>query len=412
MFIKKGILYYEFLAFYLNIGMIIELLDKILLLLNIKFEYLSFLQQGLYLFIGSFLFLYILKDNVNIVNNILKLCFFISVLLVSLIINPSIKVILVKSFIYFITQVYLVYCFVINAKELRLLINALKKYILFAVIFAFILFILYRNDEYAYSMDFSYKSFLSAALSFLLFCKEKKSRYFLAFIFIAFTNFRVGSRGIFLCYIFLLFFTYLININRKKIIPDMLLGLSVFSCILFFTVNIEYVGRLLVNKFPFSRTAELMATGRIFDLSGRGEYYIACIKEMLDNPLKIRGFLSDRIFMGRYFERYSEDGIFGSYAHNILVELSFQFGVFGVIVCFLFIILFLRSFIKIYKMKKEYPELCVLFLIASSFSIGQLLLSDSYLTALSFGLICGMLRMVYLFWRKFVNSSQVKFFVD
>ena len=41
MLMKKGIPFYELLAFYLNIGMIVELLDKALLLVGLNFNYVS-----------------------------------------------------------------------------------------------------------------------------------------------------------------------------------------------------------------------------------------------------------------------------------------------------------------------------------------------------------------------------------
>ncbi len=93
--------------------------------------------------------------------------------------------------------------------------------------------------------------------------------------------------------------------------------------------------------------------------------------------------------------------IFGSYAHNIFVELGFQFGIIGIFLCLILIIFFIRAFIKTYKMKHTYPELCMFFLMVSSFSIGQLLFSDSYLTTLSFGLLCGIIKLVDCYWKKY-----------
>lgn len=52
-------------------------------------------------------------------------------------------------------------------------------------------------------------------------------------------------------------------------------------------------------------------------------------------------------------------------------------------------------------MKHTYPELCMFFLMVSSFSIGQLLFSDSYLTTLSFGLLCGIIKLVDCYWKKY-----------
>ena len=88
-------------------------------------------------------------------------------------------------------------------------------------------------------------------------------------------------------------------------------------------------------------------------------------------------------------------------AHNIFVELGFQFGIIGIFLCLILIIFFIRAFIKTYKMKHTYPELCMFFLMVSSFSIGQLLFSDSYLTTLSFGLLCGIIKLVDCYWKKY-----------
>lgn len=401
MLMKKGIPFYELLAFYLNIGMIVELLDKALLLVGLNFNYVSIVQQGLYLLIGCILFFYIIKDSSNTVNNLLKFCLFITILIISILITPGIEKIIIKSVIYFLTQVYLVYCCIENSREIDWLVNSLKKYIFLAMVYAGIVYIVFGKNEFAYSMDFSYKSFLPAALSFLLFSRKKKKLYLGIFVFFLVINFRVGSRGIFACYAFLIIFNYIVNINRKNLLLYVIIGAAGFLGIFFLLFNMQTIGEIIIKKAPLSRTAVLMANNRLLDLSGRREYYITCINKIIEEPLHIRGILSDRIFMGDYFGRETSSEIFGSYAHNIFVELGFQFGIIGIFLCLILIIFFIRAFIKTYKMKHTYPELCMFFLMVSSFSIGQLLFSDSYLTTLSFGLLCGIIKLVDCYWKKY-----------
>lgn len=298
MLMKKGIPFYELLAFYLNIGMIVELLDKALLLVGLNFNYVSIVQQGLYLLIGCILFFYIIKDSSNTVNNLLKFCLFITILIISILITPGIEKIIIKSVIYFLTQVYLVYCCIENSREIDWLVNSLKKYIFLAMVYAGIVYIVFGKNEFAYSMDFSYKSFLPAALSFLLFSRKKKKLYLGIFVFFLVINFRVGSRGIFACYAFLIIFNYIVNINRKNLLLYVIIGAAGFLGIFFLLFNMQTIGEIIIKKAPLSRTAVLMANNRLLDLSGRGEYYITCINKIIEEPLHIRGILSDRIFMG------------------------------------------------------------------------------------------------------------------
>jgi hypothetical protein len=81
-----------------------------------------------------------------------------------------------------LTQVYLVYCCIENSREIDWLVNSLKKYIFLAMVYAGIVYIVFGKNEFAYSMDFSYKSFLPAALSFLLFSRKKKKLYLGIFV--------------------------------------------------------------------------------------------------------------------------------------------------------------------------------------------------------------------------------------
>ena len=81
-------------------------------------------------------------------------------------------------------------------------------------------------------------------------------------------NFRVGSRGIFACYAFLIIFNYIVNINRKNLLLYVIIGAAGFLGIFFLLFNMQTIGEIIIKKAPLSRTAVLMANNRLLDLSG------------------------------------------------------------------------------------------------------------------------------------------------
>ena len=150
---------------------------------------------------------------------------------------------------------------------------------------------------------------------------------------------------------------------------------------------------LFSSKFEGnSRTLELLIDGNFFYLSGRDNYYCFILNKFTSNIWKIRGIYSDRIYLGDYFNRSDINAIFGSYSHNFFLEVLFQFGLWGIpliIICCLCVV---RSTQRV----KETGDISlkIIYSISASYCIGQLLFSNSYLTAMSFGIFAGVIICV------------------
>ena len=112
---------------------------------------------------------------------------------------------------------------------------------------------------------------------------------------------------------------------------------------------------------------------------------------MRESGFAPHGLYSDRFVMATYHARYSMEEIFGSYAHNFLIEVLFQFGWIG----FPLLILFFISLFVSYGRVRRCGDAGMIrvWIIAVSYSMGQLLVSSSYLTAISFGMLLGVMLL-------------------
>lgn len=169
-----------------------------------------------------------------------------------------------------------------------------------------------------------------------------------------------GSRGpligIFLFGVYFLI-RYLIA-NRKYL-------LCISSCILIslFTFFYQSILRFLIDILDVfgisSRTLNLLVYNFTHD-SGRGKDYVLLIDEIVNFPFKIRGINGEYLLIGKY-------------AHNIFVELIYQFGILigGIAVIFLF-----SKFIKTLSLR-AYNETNLLRWIFFFVSIPQLMVSST-----------------------------------
>lgn len=369
---------------YLSITVLTEIL--VLFLNPDIYHWISYCGIILTLMIGIICFLLSIKDN-SFHKIIVPVFAWLNILLFSWVISPALEPLLLKGIYYTIIHVFLtgfilyhIDNFVSLGKKINILILISLVYCAFYIIRTF-------HSNPSYNMNFSYTLLVPTSYCMLYGIHKKNWIYFvLSMLFVA-LNLRFGSRGIFLCLLSSIIISFYFKLNQRNIVKLIFLLFGIIIFVLFLYNYRESLMRLLLQQFPNSRTIQLLSSGNLFYLSGREKYYSFCLSEFFNSPLRIRGLFSDRIALAEYFHREGVDAIWGSYSHNLFIEILFQFGIWGLMI----IIFCMISFLRICNTIRKYGN-CDEKIFASIFigyALGQLLVSSSYLIAPSFGLMLG-----------------------
>lgn len=128
--------------------------------------------------------------------------------------------------------------------------------------------------------------------------------------------------------------------SQKKIRYYSLLFIGGVAVIVLFTAMTD----VLLDLLPNSRSLQYLVKGEMFNDSGRSEsFFSKLIKSLNENPLKMRGFLGDQIFLAG--QNASIDEILSSFAHNVYLELCMNFGVIiGIILGISFTIVLFKAY--------------------------------------------------------------------
>lgn len=376
---------YSFCALYLNWSIFVEILrDLSIILLGYEHEGIIFFNKIvsiLYLLIIILLMLIRKKGTIAVIicQGWLCLC------ILTLILIPAFEIIFTKAVFYSFSQVIAVIYLLLEIDEMDELVKILEKYIFIGILYSVIHWRVFDITG-QYSMAYSHSSMIPALLSFLLLFEKKKILYFVYSGFFLIVNIRCGSRGSLLCYGVAVIFYFLIFGQSGKKLFYIFSGIPV--CFLFL-LNMKKIFLFISKYMKGSRTIELFAEGKFFYLSSRDKYYHFVIEEVIKSPLRIRGIYSDRIYLGEFLGCTEVNSIFGTYSHNFILEILFQFGIWGGIILLL-CAFFLQKSVHEVKTRND-SALKTIYIIFASYCIGQLLFSGSYLTAVSFGALAGVI---------------------
>ena len=227
-------------------------------------------------------------------------------------------------------------------------------------------------EQGTYNMGFGYACLLPAII---LLCSNTKNSSIYNFIYIfgfIVSILLYASRGPLLgILVAFMYFTFRIMFCKHPrnfllvITALIILIISHQAVIIMLTQILDRLG-------IYSRTFDLL-TNEFTHMSGREIIYMTLINKISEDPLAIRGI-------------NAEWHIFGTYAHNILIELYYQFGVIlgSTILLVIFTLVFNNLLIK----KLEYIELLKLIFLFSS--IPALFVSGSLWTNFSFWIWIGL----------------------
>ena len=316
----------------------------------------------------------LLKKN-NIITSFFVVAFIAFATVITFIVNPDI-VILGRSALLALFVSILFFIFGLIEIDSKVFYSDMMKISFIAIVYGVLAAIKYNIDEVYLNIGYNILPFL--LISFFV-AKETKSLY-ARICFIIFTCMLLISGGrmpllIVVSFILGLYF-FKEKCNARKL--RLLIAVSV----------IGITGLVALNQLGMirSRSLKMLAQGQFFVAGGRDVLFRVLLGEVRNSPLKIRGLYADRFGL----EEMAKDNIitlhsapYSSYAHNVFVELLYDFGfVLGGVLCFFLIYAIFRLLKQVfYGDSEDARSLNLIWLLIGLF---PLLASNSFLIKTSF----------------------------
>lgn len=272
------------------------------------------------------------------------------------------------------------------------------------VLFASIIYSFYYLSDRELStdnMDYAYKVLPSVLIiASSLFIYKKKFWNIILLLISLFFLIALGTRGPILC---LIIFT-LIMFWKKNGFTKLFIYISFLSLVAFivlwsplYEIIILNISEFLENLGFSSRVLEMLIQKKLSEGNGRDAIKDKLLTLIKENPILIRGPFSDRqatinFYDPDYFTRYKN----GTYAHNIILEFIFDYGII-VGVLLLFIILFYTIRLVARSDKSSFYIVGIVICC----SLVHLLISGSYLTSSLFFMLIGL-----QFNKKLINKRK------
>ena len=264
-------------------------------------------------------------------------------------------------------------------------IDKIIKFSPFIIIYAVIA--LFLDKDVDHSMNVSYYILPFTIFSYIKYQKNKKITYLILSILLAFILISSGKRMTLLCYLLYVVVDILLiqRIRSKRLITLIILCLLSLISVSIFR---EDIPKLLVKMFPNSKSVSTFVQHDFFYSSGRDSIYDNLISSMKEDPIKIRGLYADRVFFQFNYKSLdfwvSDDNRSRIYAHNVFIEILYDFGILlgGFIV--IVIILKIINMIKI-LLSELSDDIKRIIVCIFSFSFAPTLVSRSFLVYPYFG---------------------------
>ncbi|MCL1789755.1 MAG: hypothetical protein FWG40_00090 [Peptococcaceae bacterium] len=258
-----------------------------------------------------------------------------------------------------------------------------------------------------YSMPFSYALIIPMVVLSINFMKSHNWYDAVTILFLLLMVFARGSRGA-LVVLFaaaaLFMFNWIFHELNKKVRKPIFIGIvaSLVSALSLLIVNLQSVlpltGRLLEKIGLGGRTITLFSQGEIFHLSGREEITESLLLELGKDPFAFHGIYGTGVVAGDFM--HIDMG--GMYAHNIVLELIFTFGIVTGLFMFALVIgIILVSFFIARKSSER--NLLILFI---SLGLVPAFFSDILWINTPFWVLMALSSVIIVHWAK--NRIQTK----
>ena len=379
---------YWIIALYVNITLITRLISSLFAIVtrNPFSQYTSILQRLILLLPLGYFFLNVIVRGVK-KKQLAIVLIWVALMLITRYVTKPQPFLMRQALNDGISHIVLPAVMIQEVTDATKMLEQLEKYVWICTVVCLLQFITPGLAFNAY-YSFSYITFFPAAICLGHMLKEGDRKHWICFLIISFTNLFYGGRGYFLCIaVFLIFYTLMYFRSNKTVIILVAL-FAVFAVIYSLFGDLILSG--LSGRFIYSRTLSFLS-GEKTDNS-RFHIWKYLMTEFGKAPFKIRGLLSDREYLAVEFHRYSEKAIAGWYSHNFIVEIIFEFGIWGILVLLSLFANIRRIYINLKKENDE-DKILLFFLVVSLF-LGKMSISSSYLIDLTSGIFIGFL-LVY-----------------
>ncbi|MDT2966211.1 O-antigen ligase family protein [Enterococcus casseliflavus] len=288
------------------------------------FQYLTFISSSSILLLFPklavlIIYIILIPNFIKRINNIIPIVIMFLITFYSFnFIFESNVIFLQKTVTEFILNCFPPLLFVLSLKSFKFLYkNLLNMSRLVSIILILsIISNTFSLQENIYAMGLSY-----SLIFFYIFLLHDfiQSRNILSFILqfpIFFFILSYGSRGAFSCIIAYLIIIFLRNIIFNVKIKQTIILMSILIVFaLGYRKVVDFLYNFLLSQGIYSRNIESLVNGRFVSSDARIEIYKRLLSIFYDDPLLVRGINAE----------YNEVGI---YAHNIFIEILYQFGFF------------------------------------------------------------------------------------
>lgn len=326
-----------------------------------------------------------IKKELVIVNVV-----FLLLLGISLINNNNICGMLFPFLTFFTLRCLPGFYLTLHIKNYKSVLKYMEKYKYIIFIYTLLIIKIYSNLNVSYSqsnyMAVSYNLLQVAMVILACAICYKKRYYYILHIYIIVVMLIYGARGSLVCLFVFYIFIFLLTREKKLSIKKIMFSFLFIIILALTIINMENILQKMGNEFTFSRNLSLINADSLFDFANRVPQYSVFAKEILQNPFKFRGILTDRLLMGKIF---SYEPTYNVYPHNLILEVLYQL---GVILFSIFTIIIIYYFIKkLSDLKNRGKIEKCFFAILVPIPFINLMFSGSYLISYTFWMGLGYL---------------------
>lgn len=377
--INKDKLFYAIVMIYVFATIIVDVFRKLGNEHNLEI-----LRNGIYFLCFLFVIFHIYTTGRLGIDIIIMLLFPLQAF-VTLLIMPKITPVLSFFILYYYSRDFVGYYLFSRLNNVEILKN--NKWFMLIITLVYSMMIILQGFSSESYMPSSYNLIIPTCILLFYGLKDLKVAYILVGGISCLTILAYGARGALFCVGVGVILFFINNFLKEKVTIQKIILIT--SIALVFIVTVINFSEILekIYEMTGSRTVRLILTGNIVNNYGRDKIYGAFRNAIMEEPFKYRGILSDRILAAQMMNQTVSRG---TYAHNIIYEILYEYGVLLGSIILLFIVFALwKSICKIINLKND--DLFLLFISIFPAGFCSLFFSGSYLNTHYFWMLAGLM---------------------
>ena len=291
-----------------------------------------------------------------------------------------------------------------NVTDWKLVLKKIAQFYWLGLLYSIIIAV-YGERLFNY-MTISYSLFVPAVITIQMGSLYKKKIWFISGLIMGFVMIVYGARGPILCVaVTLLSIYYQKREHGRMSKRQFLLLCFLFFALVFLIVRFDTIVQEIARLAPNSRTIAIIQGGAFTDDSGRSSFYMTVLSALARDPILPHGILADRMLI---FNGTPMNSSF--YPHNFVLELWYQFGIFGLV----FVFIFFRNVFQVQKKliaNKEGLYDTLIMVAYSTFCLGaltKLMITGTYVSDMQawycFGTLLSINRLIKYEKREVLSS--------